>query len=576
LTVQTDFAAADRPAANPMTDQTTSARPGRNRFPTLAIVLGVLAAANLAFVWAFPHFISQDGATHVYNASILLQFLRQAFDGGVAVDQVHRQYNLYFRLNPTPIPNLFSHAALVGLLTFLSPAVAEKALVSLYVILWPVSLVCVLRAIRRDAAWLAILAMPLCMNWFLHMGFYNFCFGIEFFLLALAWWLRHRRHPRAGRLVVFGALALLLYFSHLVALVEFWIVAGGVLIVSAWRRRKTGSRSIARESIPWIAAALPALALSVWFVATPHPTKLGSGSHFDFNLAKLHRLLGAFPGSRAFLFTEDLPATTLHLAFAAFFFGALIVRCRRRRSRSADGILLAMLLAFAAFLLASNDSGGGSYLLHRLQFFACLIGLLWMASQPFARPPRLAIQAFGAGMALVFLALRIGPCVGIASQQREFESLFDNVRPGATVLPVVLTAFAMEPPDRFLTVHTFPLLHVNARAAVRRGFIDLANYEASTDHFPLRWREGLDPQDTIGPITHPVAVLEVLAYRDADGGRVEYIATWDNGGGESATEAKPYLMRQIEAFYRPVALSSPRGFGKLYRLDRPDTGALVR
>jgi hypothetical protein len=536
------------------------ARPRERAVP---ILLAFVTLCNLVFVWAFPWFISQDGGAHVYNAWVLLHF----FDSGYEFNR------LYYELNPAPVPNLLSHAILVSLLTLLSPAAAEKALVSLYVILWPIAWVYALRAVRRDAAWLAALTMPLCMNWFLHMGFYNFCLSIGLFLLAFGYWLRQRRRPGPRRLAVFGALSLILYSAHLVSFGEFWIAAGGVEAGLFLRRRRfRRARPIAqlwRESAPWALAALPALVLSAWFILRPRVSLFPTEAPIDLDPGKLLRFFGPFPGVRAILFNEDLPATALQLAFAATFFGALFARLRRRGSRPADGLLVATAAAFALFMVLSNELGGGYYILHRLQFFVWLMALLWLASQPMGRPVRLALQGLGAGLALMLLALRIGPCVGITSQQREYMTLFDRIPAGASVLPLVATVYPFEPPNQLLSIHTFPLVHAAGRAAIERRFVYIANYEANTDHFPLRWREGLNTDKTIGRILAPMGRLEISRYGGIDGRGCDYITIWNNGGGEDQSLSLPYVMMQVRPKYRLVGVTQPRGFGAVYERNDP-------
>lgn len=47
-------------------------------------------------------------------------------------------------------------------------------------------------------AYLAVLCFPLLAGFFLHMGFYNFCYSIAIYFFLLGYWLRYWQMARAG------------------------------------------------------------------------------------------------------------------------------------------------------------------------------------------------------------------------------------------------------------------------------------------------------------------------------------------------------------------------------------------
>src|SRR4051794_12779606 len=107
--------------------------------------LGLLAAF-LAPVWLLDYFPTQDGPAHLYNAWLLRDFVRP--------DSPFREF---FEVRTEPVPNWFIQVLLMGLYTVVPPLVAQKVLVSLYVVLFAHGFDRFLAAVRPGAAWVGLL-----------------------------------------------------------------------------------------------------------------------------------------------------------------------------------------------------------------------------------------------------------------------------------------------------------------------------------------------------------------------------------------------------------------------------------
>src|SRR5688572_12053009 len=120
---------------------------------------------HLAPIWAFKYLPTTDGAAHVANADVLRKYNDPAFD----------VFRKYYYVSRDPSPNLAGHLILAGLLYVAPPTVAEKILVSLYLVLFPLAACYAVRAFHCRATGLSWLAFPLTYSFLLHQGFYNFC-----------------------------------------------------------------------------------------------------------------------------------------------------------------------------------------------------------------------------------------------------------------------------------------------------------------------------------------------------------------------------------------------------------------
>jgi len=71
---------------------------------------------HLLPIWLFNYFPSQDGPSHLHNASVLKNFNKPEYS----------TLREYYQLNITLAPNLISHYFLAGFMYIFSPLIAEK------------------------------------------------------------------------------------------------------------------------------------------------------------------------------------------------------------------------------------------------------------------------------------------------------------------------------------------------------------------------------------------------------------------------------------------------------------------
>src|SRR5688572_10617760 len=82
-----------------------------------------LTLTHVALIWAFPYVPTQDGPSHVANAVILKDY-----------GKADTRYHEFFDLAPGLYPNWATQGLLLLLMYLVPPLVAEKLLVSFYII----------------------------------------------------------------------------------------------------------------------------------------------------------------------------------------------------------------------------------------------------------------------------------------------------------------------------------------------------------------------------------------------------------------------------------------------------------
>lgn len=421
-----------------------------------------LVLAHLVPVWSADYFPSMDGPAHVYNAWVL----RHYGDPELPLLREH------FEIDPRPLPNWFGHAALALLIGIVEPRTAEKVLVSALLVLFYASVRYLAGSVDPDRRWLAYLAFPLGFTRLLHIGFYNYLFGLAFALFALGLWWRRRARPGLELALKLNLLLLLAYASHVVphvlALVSIGILWLSTLPESGWRHLR---------HVPVLA---PQAVLPLWFVLSVTGGVQGSEGTAPVLRAQLFRLevLDQFGDLQVWI------GTILAVAFLAL--AALTLRGRLAPGRGGlapeDGFLIASFAVVLLYFLgpsgfSSEGPIAGGYIKMRLTIVPYLLLIPWLAP----RLGRAARSALVGG--LVLLAL-----VHVGYLVRSYRSLEGDYRAflaGAEALPAesraVPLVFDLGPHRLFLNLFSY--------AAIEKGAVDWTNYEAVSRLFPLRFRE---------------------------------------------------------------------------------------
>jgi len=532
-----------------------------------SLIFMLLLVLHLVPIWSLRMFPTQDGPSHQ------------------AVAQVLRLYDLpegeflheYYLRNREASPNEFIFFLMARVLGFVPVPAAEKILLSVYVLLLPLSVLYALRAVApRDAPGtvaLAALAFPFTYNFLMQMGFFNFCFSLAAFFFALGFW--WRRQGRLGLLngTVFAVLVLWVYFCHVVSMVMLLAVVG---TVAAWRvlvdfRGRSSEVSAAgalREGFRrWLVVPLlafgPALALMAWFV----------GQRVDARVTtmplsvKVKHLGGLYS-----LVSLDANTVALSAVLAALFAGVTAVLVARRLRRggllAADGLFLAVLVATVAYFAAPSEMSGGGFLVHRLNLYPFLLLIPWFATFDLGRRAALGIQAMAALIAVALLSLFWPRWEKLNGELSEYLTAADRIEAGSTLLPLVFDHRG-KTPEGTIAFRTRPFLHASGYIAARKPVVDLALYEAKESYFPLLFRPDRDPYTRIGigpglGLEGEPPRVDFLRYPELTGGRVDYVLL---SGLDAAPPDHPdvrSIQNQLAAAYEPVYVS-PRRLVRLYR-----------
>lgn len=499
-------------------------------------------------IWALQHFPSQDGPSHLYNAIVIGQWSHQPL------------YRQYYDVHLTSAGNLLFQLILAGLVNVVPVVLAEKIILTSYMILFPLAFLALLEVISPVARPFSLFAFIFAPSIFFQMGFWNFMFSIPLALLALRYYLRGRDRPTPRWLVLLALWGLAVYEVHMGSWLVFAIALGifTAADVAELLLHRSDSPSGAmpkrlRRAVVPLLTLVPPLLLTMGFML---------GSQFQSVTAESvpERLIDRVKPLAAlqFLRTVSDADTRFAAAFALLIcvLVVLAVWLRVRRGLTAGRSELWLLLAVTCGLLSllAPTAVSGVLLRQRLALYGWLFLVVWLATQTW-RP---SLLRFAAGCVCVLAAFpfywRIPEYRYWDQRISEFASVAPRVTSGATILSIPME----DPADRVDS-----LLHAVDLFAPK-PFIDLRNYEAATTYFPTEFRPEKRPFNSLGilvKLQKPAPVFHLSRYEHQAHAAVDYLLFY--GGGTECRERTLYA-QQLKN-YQLTYVSRPTGLVRLYR-----------
>lgn len=532
----------------------------------------LLIVVHLIPLWVFKHFPSQDGHAHVYNASVLREYYfadRSAFRD-------------YYVLNPNPVPNWFSHLFMAGLMYIVPPFVAEKILLSGYVILLPFSMRYALRTIRPDTGFLAFLVFPFIYNYLFHLGFYNFSYSLPMFFFVVGYWLKYQNQFTLSKIVTLSLLSLLLYFCHIFSLMTTYIA---IAILIVWltvlnfaqqlRQQQFNLQSLGqafcRRTLMPLCAFLPTIILVVMFLGRKSTTSSepsvwrlpGKKPLFKLLLNLLHlQSLVSYESIELYLSTI---LAIVFVAISLYFLGSKVVH---RQLNCWDGLLLCVAAYVVIYFVGPSKMAGTVTFKERLMLYPFFILILWFGAQSYNRLVKYKIQIIAVVISLILLGVHTRKYAELNNYLEEYVAGMHLIEPNTTLLPISFSNVGHTPEGRVLARPVKPFCHASNYIATQKHVVDLANYEANKDYFPTMFRAHLNPfvhiniPDSCDGLPPPV---DFLTYPQRTLGKVDYVLLWQLRKKYLNHENTQSILRQLEEGYKLIYTSPQRGFMQLYR-----------
>lgn len=429
--------------------------------------------------------------------SVRVPPMQDAWQHLALVDVIHNYdapgsiYPHYFVLPRSPKPNLVYYY-LTHLVGHFTPSleVANKVVLSLYILAFPASFLWLLRAFGRSQ-WLSLLVFQLTYNAFFFYGFVSFLIGIPVLFAGLAAYRRFLAGPWPHHLrygLWAAAFMVLAFFTHAHLFLLLCLLAGVLWVLHP------GSRE---DRVFRLGPFIPGLVFFIpWFVIffvdkTPSLTGKAFGSVLEWFGPKYYSpsyILSTFYQFVGDHFRDDWD----DLLFLLWVFLAMLLLMFRRapeikgpaRAASVDLEILTVVLGLSVLALPEHIESQ-SIVSFRHVFFVVTFFIGWLGFREAPRGIRLAVITAVAVLQVAAVANLIRGFAAFDREMDNFPSLFERAEGGKRLLRVTYNQESAVVP---YGAHW----HTQFFYSILKGGIADMQF-AEYPHNPIQYRPGMVP-----------------------------------------------------------------------------------
>jgi hypothetical protein len=518
------------------------------------ILAFALLGWQVALPWTVPHFVTQDGPSHLYGATVIRDLV---------FNHAHSVYSLWYTIQRIPLPNWTASLALALLEAVGGVERAERLFVSAAILAGFFAVAYAIRGLSRDANPFTPLTNFLLHTWFLWLGFYNFYLGMALMPFAIGYYARYAGKFTRRRAAALAAILLAIFLTHLIAAA---VAAMAVLSMALWMAL-ANPREARRRELAMIAAALfPVCALMAFYALQPHDrVKFAIKALWAWHEFPMHVFVTASGDDG----TQRLLRNILSVYIVA---AAASMRKEEWRSPRA-GLFLAAVGAFLLYIFVPDEGVGGGMVKIRFSWAMFFLGGIAALSVSRMRWVRAPLAVCAAILLAPNFTATTRTLQGMSAMADDYLPVAEQIPPGARF---VRFHYAMpDAPDRFGygNAGRDPLAHLDGFAAARVRAVDMSDYEALSRNFPLVYKKKIDPgfQSGLAAFEGPDSgTLPTLLWLNHELPLpIEYVLLIGDEHAPAADRQGIHQMLEYLDSHDVLAAASKSGWMKLYRARAP-------
>lgn len=520
------------------------------------ILFIVLLLVHIIIIWSLDLFLTQDGPSHLYNSKLLLDLV---------LENNLDFYQEFFKINRGLFPNWFSSILLSSLLLVFKPIVAEKILVSMLAISFPLAIRNTILKLNRNSYYLTLVGLLFCFNYFIFYGFYNFCFSLVFFILFLGWYHDSRHQLTFKSSVVLALFVLLIYFSHPVALILLFLLIGFDYLIQLIDSKFKIDKRIVFDLLYRAMIILPSFILFFTFFLTNQ----SSNGQLFVNNVSLESIAKLITLRYLVVFNEfEYVVYVLLCILILILFWRVLLKLVTGKLRIQSRYILLTIGACLFMYFFINDSlAGGGFLSKRLVLFVCILSIIWLAQYEVSTRLRL-ISVIGLTFLSIFLVIARYSSQSLTSKLASEINMIDEYLVDHSVILFVNISSkgevqGSEPSKIGLYKHLVGYL------ASKNEIIAMDNYEANTNYFPIRWQIDTNPYHFVLNVDNASAndpdwsQFDIAEYTQVTRKPVRYVLIWGDQKANNRKFDLTKLRSTLDSQYKLV-FTSDSGLLLLY------------
>ncbi|MBN2348882.1 MAG: hypothetical protein JXJ22_08605 [Bacteroidales bacterium] len=450
---------------------------------------------HLIPVLFYRYFPTVDGPAHLYNSRLILEM----------VSNPQSPVHDFLIFNPHINPNWTGHILLVLFLTLLPAFLAEKLLLLIYLIGFPMGFRMLFQTLGVKRSFLVYMVFPFTYSFLFLYGFYNFHFGLVLLFFSISLWIKYLNRPS------FKQVLLLFVFSGLMVLSHIFVFAVFLLVIFLLNfnnlKKLLHSSSDKRVLLKSLGKQLLALSAGIVILivyACRGTNHFAQGIKLPLNTL-LKWIIQVQPAKAMVYAKEDiftkwiLYLILLVILTSIIYFLVGQFRKIKIALHQKPGNLLWLILSFVFlilyFILPDTVTGASAgfvssrlLLFFFLFLFVGLAGLLvpfWLQVSGF-----LIVSYISFSLLLIYFR-----------QAKENSRIVQEIKKASEYIEPYSTILPINNSDYWL------FGHVSNYLGSEIPVIILENYEAELDYFPLKWNTENLPNLHFGSLNTPLTCL---------------------------------------------------------------------
>lgn len=514
----------------------------------------LLALIQIASVWQYDYFLTTDGPAHVANAKVL----RDLFLG------LHTEfYTKYYDLHLTFFPNWTTHIVLAALLLFFKPMVAEKILVSAYVLLFCFSYRAIVARLSGISSLTASIGVFFAFHYLLYYGFYNYSISIALALLFVAVWKECCEQPIWKQWIVLIPLAVILTLTHIFSWFISAVILGSYFTASSLitHSKYSTANLLTNFRQRWMVVSVVSLC-SVTFCCVYMLQNTGETQYYKEDFVKQWETISSLKMLMLWQSPQESRLiqfiTILILSLSAL---QIFYRIGRRQTvLPGDAWLLVAVSITCIYFIQPKFLCLAGFWSPRMAWLAWLALAAWVAG--YAYGDRAEATTFILTL-LILIALKY---CRLQHEEKSHEALNDYlsamkyISEGATLLPLSYAHFGADTRGMPINNWRKQFLHAFDYCGAEKAIINFANYEAVTPWFPLNWKTSCNPAACInkgnGIEASPPDAYLTPAVSDSCNAQPDYVVTWCMNFADSTTAEWKSMDRQLRENFKQRYVSA--------------------
>jgi len=426
---------------------------------------------------------SMDGGAHLYNSQLIQTLI---FDSSSIVHE-------FYKLNPEIVPNWTGHFILSFFNYFFPAFIAEKLVLVVYLIAFPLVFRALIKTLSPQNVWLSYFVFLFTYHFLFLLGFYNYSIALVLMLVGLNYWIKNcAKNITVTKFFTLFFILSVTYLSHIFVFAFLLFVMGIYLLIKSKSLGKLVSVHplkffFQKSLILFVAAVFPLIFFFFYFYNRP-----STGMSFYETPQTLWKWILDIRPWIVYDYNREAMLNRIIGGALGLMLLSLIVRRIIRFTKYKETILktndflfLVAIIALLLFFVLPDSDGAAGFVSVRFCYLFFLFFFFALSTTVY--PKWIKIMILTILIPLIFVH-NYGFNKAIKSQYKIVQSIVkvsQFIPANSVVLPINFSK-------------NWLAGNYNNYLGIDKPMVILHNYEASTGYFPVHWNREKMPNTFLG------------------------------------------------------------------------------